>query len=169
MDILEVLSKLALIATAIIAFVTAIIALKSLKSSERSLQFNVYNEILEMLEKMRPARHLLYEKVPREPSTSLNGLTEEERKQLDELLRSFDKLGLLVSHGVVPIEFVLDFYSYPVVVAWHRLGLYIKEEREKRNQPDHMGKFERLAVKAKEYRDKYHPGEETFLREGKTR
>jgi len=163
MNLLEVIGAIASIVTAIIAVIGIYPLFRSLMQSERSLRFGVYSQILETLEKTRQARHLLYDEVPKEPSaTSLSKLSPDQTEQLDELARAFDKLGLLVKHGVVPLDFVFDFYSRPIVVAWHRLEPHITEERRKRNQPGHMAKFEMLAIEAKKHRDRYHPGEETF-------
>jgi hypothetical protein len=69
---------------------------------------------------------------------------------------------LLVKYGTVPLEFVVDYYSRPIVVTWHRLQPWIEEERKKRNQPGHMRLFELLAIHAKKHRDLEHSGEETF-------
>jgi hypothetical protein len=87
---------------------------------------------------------------------------EHDIKQLDEMARSFDKVGLLVEHKILPIAFIFDFYSFPVVVAWHRLEPYIESERISKVLPYHMIMFERLALRTKEYRDKHNLGGETF-------
>jgi hypothetical protein len=163
MNTLEIIGAIASIVTTIIAVIGIYPVFRSLRQSERSLRFGVYIKILEMLEATREARHLLYDKVPKQPNTaSLDTLSSDEVEKMDELARTFDKLGLLVKHGVVPLDFVLDFYSRPLVVAWHRLEPHITAERRKRNQPGHMVKFEMLAIEAKKHRDRYHPGEETF-------
>ena len=41
-----------------------------------------------------------------------------ERNNLDNLARSYDLLGVLVKHGVAPVEFVMDLYSRPLVSGW---------------------------------------------------
>ena len=164
MEPLEIIAAVARIVTALIAIIGIYPLFRRLVQSERSLRFGVYHQILEMLEKTRQARHLLYDKVPSEPSaTSLNALSPDELSQLDDLARTFDKLGVLVKHSVVPLDFVMDFYSRPIVVAWHRLEPLITEERRKRSQPGHMIKFEMLAIEAKKHRDEHHEGEETFI------
>ena len=155
--------NIATMVAAVIAVFGIILALVNLKKTEQSVRFRVYIDILDMCESVRDARLLLYEKVPKEPSnTSLTGLTPDEVNELDGLTRVFDRLGLLVKHGVVPESFIFDFYSRPLVVAWHRLEPRITEERRKREQPGYMRKFEILAIRAKNYRDKTHPGQETF-------
>jgi len=163
MDLFVRLGALASIITAMIAIISIYPIFRSLKQSERSLRFNVYNQVVEKMERTRKARHLLYTKVPETPSTtSLNLLSPDEIEQLDDLTRSFDEIGLLIKYGVVPLGFVLDFYSHPIVIAWHRLEPSIMAERSKRNQPFHMYHFEQLAREAKKYRDKEQPGGETF-------
>lgn len=163
MNPLEIVGAVASIVTVIVAVIGVYPLFHSLKQTERALRFDVYYQVLEMLEKTRQARHLLYDNVPQEPSdTSLSQLSPQEIEQLDEFARTCDKLGLLVKHGVVPLDFVLDFYSRPLVIAWHRLEPHVTAERRKRNQPGHMVKFEMLAIEAKKHRDSDHPGEETF-------
>ena len=124
------------------------LTIRQVSQSERSLRFNVYYQVLEMLEKTRAARHLLYEKTPKDTSNfNFGDLNKEEMEQLDELARTYDKLGLLVKHKVIPLNFILDFYSRPIILTWNRLKPYIVAEREKRMQPAHMKMFELLAIK----------------------
>jgi hypothetical protein len=163
MDPLDLIGLVASIVTALTAIIGIYFVSRSLKQSERSLRFNACYQTMEMIEKTRDARHLLENKVPKDVSDkSLSNLTVEEKKQLDELVKSFDKLALLVKYGTVPLEFVLDYYSHAIVVTWHRLQPWIYEERLKRNQPGHMKLFELLAIHAKKHRDLEHSGEETF-------
>src|SRR5260370_34643237 len=111
MDFLKVAGAIASIITAIIAAIGIYPIFRSLKQSERSLRFGVYTQVLEMLEETREARHLLYDKVPTNPTmNSYSQLSDDELKQLDGLARTFDTIGLLVKHKTVPLEFVLDFY-----------------------------------------------------------
>src|SRR5205085_10039998 len=111
----------------------------------------------------REGRHVLYEKVPKEGNAAFfEQMHVDDIKQLDEVARSFDKVGLLVEHKILPIEFIFDFYSFPVVVAWHRLEPYIASERTRRGLPYHMIMFERLAIRTKEYRDTNNLGGESF-------
>jgi hypothetical protein len=136
----------------------------SLQLAERSLRYDAYTGTIDRLEKHREARHILYDDVPKQPSAAgIIALDAKKLRKLDAMLREFDALGLLVKHGVVPLGFVMDFYSRPLVVAWHRLEPHITEERRKRGQPGHMKKLEMLALFAKKHRDAEHPDEETFF------
>jgi hypothetical protein len=163
MDPLDIISLVASIATALTAIIGILYVSRSLRQSERSLRFNACFQTMEMLEKTRDARHLLENKVTVASSDkNLSNLTPAEKERLDELVKSYDKLALLVKYGTVPLEFVLDYYSRGIVVTWNRLHPWIEEERIKRHQPGHMKLFELLAIEAKKHRDTEHPGEETF-------
>lgn len=160
------------ILTVVILWISLYPTLRSLKDQERSLRFGVCYQVMEMVEHTRPMRHRIQnvkikkdakpEDVREEMRKFYDTLTKEDKEKFDEVARTFDKLGILVKQGVVPKDFVIDFYSRPIVVTWNRMQYYIKEERDDRPQKRHMKKFEELALFAKEHRDKEHEGEETF-------
>jgi hypothetical protein len=163
MNQLEFLAAIASVITAVIGVPSIILLYLSVRHAEHSLRASVYEQAFEMLEKTRQGRHLLYEKVPPEANADFfDQLSSDDLIQLDEVARSFDKVGLLVEHKILPSEFIFDFYSFPLVLIWHRLEPYIRRERERRGQPLHMIMFERLAIKTKAYRDKKNLGGETF-------
>ncbi|NQS99346.1 MAG: hypothetical protein HQ591_12930 [candidate division Zixibacteria bacterium] len=158
----ETIVRIATLVAAIVAIVGVPLTYWRIRIANCSLRGAMYSRILDMMEPVREYRHLLERKL-KEPNLKVfDSLSEGEKKNLDNLARTYDKLGLLVKHSDVPLEFVLDFYSRPLVVAWHRLSPHINRTREERNQPGHMVKFEMLAIAAKLHRDKYHKGEETF-------
>jgi hypothetical protein len=164
LGVLILLGTLASVITAVIGLPGIILLYISVRHAERSLRADVYDQAFNMLETTRQGRHLLYYKVPKETNAEFfEQLSSEEMKLLDEVARSFDKIGLLIEHKVLPEEFIFDFYSFPVVVAWHRLLPYIESERMKRELPLHMIMFERLAVKTKAFRDRNNLGGETFI------
>lgn len=71
-------------------------------------------------------------------------------------------LGVLVKHGVAPVDFVMDFYSRPLVKGWQYLEPMIAAERRSRKQPGHMRKFQVLAAGAREHRRLAYPDERSF-------
>lgn len=168
MEFLEIIVALSSMITSIMTLAILIIgfypAFRSLKQQERSLRFGVYYQVIEMMEKTREERRNIQDRVqPGKAVGYFNTLKDEKQKNaFDEVARTFDKLGLLVKNGVVPLDFVMDFYARPIVITWHRVREYVEEERKERGQPGHMKKFEELALLAKDHRDKYHKGEETF-------
>jgi len=164
MNTLTILGTLASVTTAVIGLPSIIFLFISVRHAERSLRADVYSQAFEMLEKTRQGRHLLYDNVPKETNEEyFEQLSPEEMMQLDEVARSFDKVGLLVEHKILPPEFIFDFYSFPVVITWHRLEPYIKSVRNRRELPLHMIMFERLAIRTKSFRDRNNLGGETFI------
>lgn len=172
MELLETIVALVSIITSVVTIAVLIIGFypikRSLKQQERSLRFGVYYQVIEMMEKTREFRRKIERDIKIGKTLEyFNNLEEEEKDQFDEVARTFDKLGLLVKHGVVPLDFVMDFYSRPIVGTWLRMQDYIKSQREVKKQPGHMKKFEELALLAKEHRVKYHTSEETFESDAK--
>lgn len=159
---LETIVHIATLIAAIVAIVGIPLTYWRIRLADRSLRGEAYFRILEMMEATREHRHLLEQKLSEPNLQSFNSLSDGEKEMLDHLARTYDKLGLLVKHRAVPLSFILDFYSRPLVVAWHKLAPHIRSVRYERKQPGHMVKFEMLAIAAKMHRDKFHKGEESF-------
>jgi hypothetical protein len=53
------------------------------------------------------------------------------QKEFDQLGRAYDKIGLLVKPGVVPVGFLFDFYSKPISEAWQVLSPYYNKKKRK--------------------------------------
>ncbi|MBI2927083.1 MAG: hypothetical protein HYY24_15415 [Verrucomicrobia bacterium] len=158
MDTIEIIKLFG----AVVAIVGIPLTWWRVRVAERALRADVYFRVLEMLEANRDVRHLLEGKLPKPDLKLFESLSPDEQKKLDGLARVYDQVGLLVKHGAIPLDFLMDFYSRPLVVAWSRLSPHIRCVREQRGQPGHMVKFEMLAIEAKIHRDKHHKGEETF-------
>lgn len=156
------LASVAGIITMLIAVISVYPLFKSLRQYERNLRFQVYKDVLTMLECVREERYLLEDKTTADPEFDVLKLDEEGRKPFYELARAYDKLGLLIKHGVVPLEFVLDYYSKPIVSAWKYLEPFVQEVRRQKRRPGYWKKFQRLAMQAKEYRKRIYPQEQTF-------
>lgn len=138
------------------------LAQKSNTASERASRIQTLQYVLHIMEDCRDARHVLEEKIAANPQFDVLTAPNNEKKCLDTLARSYDKLGALVKHGVAPIDFVMDFYSRPLVKGWQYLEPLITQERRKRNQPGHMLKFQILAGGAMQYRSNVYPNERSF-------
>ena len=112
MNQLALIAAIASLITAIIGVPGIILLYLSVRHAEHSLRADVYNQAFEMLEKTRQGRHLIYEKVPPDMGASFfEQMNIDELIQIDEVGRSFDKVGLLVEHKILPPEFIFDFYS----------------------------------------------------------
>jgi hypothetical protein len=66
------------------------------------------------------------------------------RQAAETTARAYDRLGLFVREGLVPVDLVAAFYVAPVVDGWLRLHRFIEAERVRRGQPGHMWEFENL-------------------------
>jgi len=135
---------------------------KGILENKRASRIQALRHILELMEDCRGERHLLEESIAADPKYNVLKASETDENKLDKLARSYDKLGALVKHGVAPIEFVMDFYSRPLVKGWQYLEPMISAERRKREQPGHMLKFQILAAGALEYRRRVYPSERSF-------
>jgi hypothetical protein len=159
---LEDARNIATIAAAIIALICAYPLFRNLVASERNLRSKVFFDTLMLLEgkdnEVRRLRHILEGELetsrasgkPFDVLTATSGI----QTNLDQLAREYDKVGLLVKHNVVPIDFLFDFYSRPIILAWRYVNPLINKVRIVREQKSHMVKFEVLAIGAALYRKK---------------
>ncbi len=146
-----------------VAAVAACAVFWQIRQGERHLRFDVYKRVVEMLEETGSLRRQLRDTVSKDslPKT-WSDFKPDDAKAFKGLVQTYDELGLLVKHGSVPIAFVVDLYSRPLVEAWHRLGPCVMVESTARGQAGHRNKFAVLALAAKAHRDESHPDEETF-------
>jgi len=135
---------------------------RSVIEAEHASRIQALRHVLDIMEQYREQRHLLEEKIAADPDFDVMKVSDSEKKNLDTLARSYDMLGVLVKQGVAPVEFVMDFYSRPLVRAWQYLEPMVRTEQRNRKQPGHMHKFEVLAVGACEHRRTAYPGELSF-------
>lgn len=161
MNYLSLISAVAACVTAVAA--TAVIF--QIRQGKRHMRFDVYQRVVEMMEKTGRTRTHLREVVKAEaPLQDWLELTPRNFERFRGLVRTYDELGLIVKHGVVPLRFLLDLYSRPIVEAWHRLEPAMMKEGAGRPQCGHRRKFAILAMAAKAHRDEFHgvEKEETF-------
>jgi hypothetical protein len=69
------------------------------------------------------------------------------KKKAEIIARALDQLGYLVREGIVPLNVVARFYSYPTLRCWYQLSPYIAAVRTARNQRGHMWEWENLVKK----------------------
>lgn len=58
--------------------------------------------------------------------------------------RAFDRLGLLIREGRVPVNILARFYASPALRCWYQLAPYLNAARTRRNQTGHMWEWENL-------------------------
>jgi hypothetical protein len=66
------------------------------------------------------------------------------RTKAEKIARALDQLGFLVREGIVPVNIIARFYTYPALKCWYKLCPYIHEIRTKRDQKGHMWEWENL-------------------------
>ena len=117
--------------------------------------FEVSTAMLKFLDgdRARHARRWLYTMIEDGlPSNTIDTWVKDKESKLRDrdmaelIMRKFDRLGLLVRMGVVPIDIVVQFYVTPIIKSWIVLSKYIEELRKERAQPGHMWEFENLAT-----------------------
>jgi hypothetical protein len=150
----------------VISFIACLVGIVSLrfvyvnvKTAQKALRAKIFIDVLTILEgkdnEVRDMRLALNEKVRLLPNYDAGH--SEIKGDVDKfhaLARSYDKIGLLVKHGAIPVEFLFEFYSAPILMAWkHTRGLVFKE-RAIRKQEGHMRLFETLAAGAAIHRNR---------------
>ncbi len=156
------------VATVVATLIALAAVVPNLLAVWRSLRSKIYFDTVALLEgkddELRNLRHLLEGqlKLAKDNNRPFDILkvSLELQKKLDQLARVYDKIGLLVKHRVIPTEFLFDFYSRPIIIAWQHISPLISQERTSRIQPNHMVKFEIVAAGAALYRQgkyKEHP------------
>jgi hypothetical protein len=122
---------------------------------------------------VRGARHYVYEmdKLPdagggmkdREPEQTedltyinerwldLDGLPPElhpawktNKAKAERIARALDQLGFLVREGIVPVNILARFYTYPTLKCWYKLCPYVNAVRKHRGQKGHFWEWENL-------------------------
>lgn len=148
-----------------VALLAIVVAAMSMVASLRGHLFTVYKDVMALLDEVRDERALVYQYSRQqyknwkevwskpEPAPPKEGQEEtiqhkawREWKAADRVARSFDKLGLLVREGKVPVELISQFYVTPILKCWFNLEPYIGWSRSQRSQPGHCWEFENLAV-----------------------
>jgi hypothetical protein len=122
--------------------------------------FDIYKTVFEMIDEegMREARHYVQDDMEMDAYSAEkeNWLEIEspakhrgedwklDKERAERVARAFDRLGLMVREGRVPINMVARFYSRPTLLCWQKLSPYIRTQRQKRKQPGHMWEWENL-------------------------
>jgi hypothetical protein len=113
----------------------------------------VYRNVFEIMDKpqIRIARRFLYkyDDSNRDQLRSYLATDENEdmKTKVEELVRAFDQLALLVREGQVPVDIVARFYASPAMRCWYILTPYVLAEREYRGQPGHLWEWENLVLR----------------------
>ena len=136
---------------------------------EKINQVIVLLEIFRILrtKENRNGRKKLYEIFIDYTKTKNSNLFISNRKIVDQIQGDFDEIGFLFQKYILDENLFFEIYSDTVRRIWISLRQQIKEERNKRLENDPSGSkfllyFEKLAIDAKDYRDKMNLSEPGF-------
>lgn len=142
----------------VVGIASLVFVIVNVRIAQKAHRAKIFIDVLTILEgkdnEIRNMRIALNEKIRLFPNYDAG--SSEIKEDIDKfhaLARSYDKIGLLVKNGAIPINFLFQFYSSPILLAWeHTKGMLIKE-RKARKQEGHMQLFEILATGAALYRN----------------
>ena len=69
---------------------------------------------------------------------------------------SFDNLGVMIKHSMIPENIALDMFHTPAIRCWQKLEPYIQYERSTRPDPRYQIFFEELYDRSLKYRQRPH-------------
>ena len=140
-----------------VALFTLIVTIMRMRIARREHLVNVYIKLFEKMDvsRIREARRWIYhrfesgatyeEEWAKRKIVAIELATDAEaREKVEELIRAFDELGLMVREGTAPINVVARFYASPAIRCWYILTPYILQVREKRKQSGHLWEWENL-------------------------
>ena len=115
----------------------------------------------------RNGRKKLYEIFIDYTKTKNSNLFISNKKIIDEIQGNFDEIGFLFQKYILDENLFFEIYSDTVRRIWISLRLPIEQEQNKRLENDPSGSkfllyFEKLAIDAKDYRDKMNLSEPGF-------
>jgi len=136
---------------------------------EKINQVIVLLEIFRILrtKENRNGRKKLYEIFIDYTKTKNSNLFISNKKIIDQIQGDFDEIGFLFQKYILDENLFFEIYSDTVRRIWISLRQQIEEERNKRLENDPSGSkfllyFEKLAIDAKDYRDKMNLSEPGF-------
>jgi len=140
-DSWTVIASIAAIIQAVVVIIAVIIALIQLNQGTRARSLDAFLAISQDLrnENIVEARRWIFTKLK-----NTRNLTNRQKTKVEALCVIFDKIGVLVKHGLIPKDVAFSMYFDVVLRTWNRVESFIKEERERRKNDLWMMYFEAL-------------------------
>lgn len=160
---IEAMSAIAVLATAIGGGLVVLVQLVELiDSRKRNITMNslqTYDAVftLMMNDDNIAARRWIYQSLPGDPQQGLQDLKPDDLRKIKLVLNSLDYLGMLVSHDDFTSDPIVEWASPFVVKVWEKLGPYVENEAQRRNEPDYYEAACKLAERCQEMRKKRFP------------
>ena len=129
-DVWTAISAVSTLVEATVVTATAILVFIQLKEMAAARSLEALSRVFDTVttEEMSEARrYVLSQELPPPGEAS-----PEVYRKMHKVWVSFDNLGLLVDHGMLPEEIALDMFYDTVVRCWQKLETHIQHERETR-------------------------------------
>jgi Domain of unknown function (DUF4760) len=144
-------SSIASIATIIgvgVVIYAAFLAVNQLKEMTKARHLEAMLRVYEMIgsEEARSSRRFIYSELKSKPEA----ITPEERDKIEEVSTMLDRVGSLVSAGLVPADLLFGSHCEMIIVSWERLEPYILYRR-RHLDGTYASHFEQLASAARKY------------------
>lgn len=150
-SIITLITALAAIIEATVVLVAIWPAYKQLREAVKVRSLEAFKIIAEDIQNIIEERRLIYSELVELPSMTkkvqkdfISQLKEDSKNKIIKACYTFDKMGVFVTHGLVPKEVAFSIYFDVVLRIWHLVEPFIKEEREKRKNDIWMMYFEKL-------------------------
>ncbi|MFZ2361603.1 MAG: hypothetical protein WA040_19845 [Anaerolineae bacterium] len=155
-DFWSTLSSAATILGFAVVIYTAVVALGQLKEMTRARHLEAMLQVYEMIgsEEARKHRRFIYTELESKPEE----LTPSERKHVEQVSVTFDRIGKLVESGLIPRDELLESHCEVIIRSWKKLEPYILYHRHIVGGR-HAQYFEHLAATAQEYHSRHFPGQ----------
>lgn len=127
-------------------------AYKQLREAVKARSLDAFKTVSEDIKNEVNERRLIYSELSELPKMKKGDQIDHISKMKDDLKNkiikvcvTFDKMGVLVTHGLIPKDVAFSIYFDVVLRIWHLVEPFIKEERKRRESDIWMMYFEKLS------------------------
>jgi hypothetical protein len=120
---------------------------KSYQALTNAIYAQTYKAVVDILqdEDVREARRIVVSQLGgREKLIQ----TEQDRKAAERVCHTYDAVGQMVRHGMLPIEYIIDSWGDSLRRTWTILKPLVSEYRSEREAPETWDDYEYLAIEA---------------------
>jgi hypothetical protein len=147
-----ILSNIAALAFSLLAIITSTItALRQTRIMQNANLLPIIAEVFDRFRESDFKQHLgyvsteLWEQHPPTKGIPFDDLPEEARRHATPVASFFGLVGMLAANGMISDLMVASYMGRSIVRAWTHLEPYIRNERERRGDPNWYLFFEHLA------------------------
>jgi len=150
-NIIILITAFAALIQAIVVLVAVWPAYKQLREAVKVRSLEAFKTIAEDIQNSAAERRLIYSELAELPNmlekdkkNFISQMKQDFKSNIVNVCVTFDKMGVLVKHGLIPKDVAFSIYFDVVIRIWHLVEPFIKQEREKRKSDIWMMYFEEL-------------------------